>query len=861
MKRILYIFSLIVLCGASLAYTPRVAHADTLSIVGSDSLSTTVNVALPITDVQISGASATDVPVKLFVTSGSLQMSTTTGLTFTGGQTGSTLYFSGSLANVNAALATLTYTRSSTGTDTLEVSLVNPGEVFFTGNNHLYTFISGTINWNNANTAAQGLTAYGATGYLATITSQEENDFVSGRLTGDGWIGGSDSAVEGAWRWVTGPEAGTQFWSGTAGGSAVGGNYAHWNGGEPNQSGDEDCAETYVSSGSWNDLPCLATVSGYVAEFGTPGTLPTVVAKNVSITTTDAPVVNALSPVDNTTGVGLNSNLVITFSRTVTAGSGNILLKRTSDNATLETIGVTSGLVTGGGTSTITINPNSTLAESTEYYVIVPNTAFKDGSNNFYTGIASTTAWSFTTGDFTAPSITSVNSAPASTTASISWTTSELASTRVSYGANSSYGLNTVLSDTSPRVLGHTATLSSLAPCTTYHYQVLSADASANSASSPDATFMTGGCVVSTPPTTVVENTITVSAGGTTTAMQNNATLTVTTPSNFTSASSSVVIQVQTLVGSGVLSSIGLPSTNAYTVGTVVFDVKAIVNSTTVLDSFDSPVTITQQYTDADVASLAESTLRLYHYHNGTWLPLDNCTVNASANTVTCTAPSFSIFALFGQPGGGISLPAEAFNPIVAPGQGFGVSINSGASVTTSPSVLLSVTPGPDTTALAISNTSDFARAGIEPLSATKSWVLESGNGTKTVYVKFYNKWGRSSDAVSSTILLTSSSAARAPGIPTAQMASFKKDLKSGMVNADVFRLQQFLNAQGSLVARTGPGAPGSETTRFSAATKAALIKYQEAHAAEILAPLGLMKGTGFFGASTRKYVNSVLAN
>ena len=42
---------------------------------------------------------------------------------------------------------------------------------------------------------------------------------------------------------VTGPESGTQFWSGLSGGSTVGGNYANWGTGEPNDSGGEDCAQ------------------------------------------------------------------------------------------------------------------------------------------------------------------------------------------------------------------------------------------------------------------------------------------------------------------------------------------------------------------------------------------------------------------------------------------------------------------------------------------------------------------------------------------------------------------------------------------------------------------------------------------
>ena len=84
------------------------------TISGSATRDAIINVALPITDVQISGRTGV-IPVKLLVTSGTLAMSTVTGLTFTGDQTGSEIYFSGDVDDVNNALATLTYTRARGG--------------------------------------------------------------------------------------------------------------------------------------------------------------------------------------------------------------------------------------------------------------------------------------------------------------------------------------------------------------------------------------------------------------------------------------------------------------------------------------------------------------------------------------------------------------------------------------------------------------------------------------------------------------------------------------------------------------------------------------------------------------------------
>ncbi len=61
----------------------------------------------------------------------------------------------------------------------------------------------------------------------------------------------------------------------------------------------------------------------------------------------------------------------MTFSEIVSVDIGDIVIKKTSDNSTVETIDVTSGQVTGGGTDTITINPSVTLDTSTGYYVQV----------------------------------------------------------------------------------------------------------------------------------------------------------------------------------------------------------------------------------------------------------------------------------------------------------------------------------------------------------------------------------------------------------------------------------------------------------------------------------------------------------
>ncbi|MCY2987580.1 MAG: Ig-like domain-containing protein, partial [Planctomycetota bacterium] len=118
--------------------------------------------------------------------------------------------------------------------------------------------------------------------------------------------------------------------------------------------------------------------------------------------TVEPPTVNSLSPPDNATDVSAGANLVITFSKNVQKGSGNILLKRSSDNSVVETIAVSSAAVTISG-ATATIDPAITLAGSAGYYVEVAAGVFEDLAGNDFAGISGATAWCFTTN---APTLT-----------------------------------------------------------------------------------------------------------------------------------------------------------------------------------------------------------------------------------------------------------------------------------------------------------------------------------------------------------------------------------------------------------------------------------------------------------------------
>ncbi len=181
-------------------------------------------------------------------------------------------------------------TSNIVGDRTITFSVGN--QVAFT-NGHFYEYVSSGTTWDNAKTAAEAKTYLGLQGYLATISSSLENEFIRQKMNADAWTGASDgysaintalgtttyanqAASEGKWYWVTGPEKGTQMTTGNAPSSTTyppvfGSVYNNWNAGEPNNSSSNENAGTIYASGStagkWNDLNNTSTL-GYVVEYG-----------------------------------------------------------------------------------------------------------------------------------------------------------------------------------------------------------------------------------------------------------------------------------------------------------------------------------------------------------------------------------------------------------------------------------------------------------------------------------------------------------------------------------------------------------------------------------------------------------------
>jgi len=131
------------------------------------------------------------------------------------------------------------------------------------GNGHYYEKVDALqISWSDAKTQANAMNRNGCQGYLATVISAEENEFLASEFGAANlagfWLGGFQG--EGVappafgWQWVTGEPWG----------------YTNWKGNEPNDFWGFASEQhlTFKADASWNDEGDIKNnVRGYIIEF------------------------------------------------------------------------------------------------------------------------------------------------------------------------------------------------------------------------------------------------------------------------------------------------------------------------------------------------------------------------------------------------------------------------------------------------------------------------------------------------------------------------------------------------------------------------------------------------------------------
>jgi len=143
-----------------------------------------------------------------------------------------------------------------------------------TYNAHTYAITSAPMTFAEAKAAAAAVG-----GYLTTVNTKAENTFLTNKFYAAYgnkalWIGANDIATEATWIWDNGTTSGDDNLTDTIC-NAPSGNCRpsnatwadgsrKWNNGEPNNSGNEDCANITRSDGTWNDLRCTRNQYGII---------------------------------------------------------------------------------------------------------------------------------------------------------------------------------------------------------------------------------------------------------------------------------------------------------------------------------------------------------------------------------------------------------------------------------------------------------------------------------------------------------------------------------------------------------------------------------------------------------------------
>ncbi len=170
---------------------------------------------------------------------------------------------------------------------TVKISLTDedPDRIlkFCSATNHYYEYVEQSgITWVNAKKAAEQRTYFGQQGYLATITSKEEDDFTMSLIDENGWVGGSChyeyifdkdgnriysslNQSSSNWHWVTGPESGEKFYDS----SDTVNKYTNWLPNEPNNPGVENFLHLHAKLNGWNNIANNnPSINGYIVEYG-----------------------------------------------------------------------------------------------------------------------------------------------------------------------------------------------------------------------------------------------------------------------------------------------------------------------------------------------------------------------------------------------------------------------------------------------------------------------------------------------------------------------------------------------------------------------------------------------------------------
>lgn len=341
--------------------------------------------------------------------------------------------------------------------------------------------------------------------------------------------------------------------------------------------------------------------------------------------------------------------------------------------------------------------------------------------------------------------------------------------------------------------------MSSIYECTQYHFMVESTS-SGGTATSTDGVFTTpclGDAVVQDQVSEVVE----AGGSGTTTVSllrEDGTGISLSIPVS-TLEDDDLQLQIKDIGDGTVLNVFGLPA-HMSAVGDYLYNAEGYQLSGMLLWSsvFDPPMTLTIRYKTDDVENIDVSSLSVYYTYSGDeWTKLEGCTIDSSAQTISCPVTHFTIFGLFGSP----SASPQS--------HGSSESIHFGCK--------------------------DPQASNYERFSAHKQNMCEYDNATQSLQSIVHQYRDLLLYVYASGIMLPHNILAML-GIDQATMGHVR-DLTYGMTGDDVVRLQ-------TLLIREGYDIPAGATGLFYRQTQSALSMYQADH--------HISPSVGYFGPMTQ---------
>lgn len=303
--------------------------------------------------------------------------------------------------------------------------------------------------------------------------------------------------------------------------------------------------------------------------------------------------------------------------------------------ATYDSVNAKGAAETRDGAISITFDVG-TLApaqsESVTYYTSLDNRDFSEVEQQIEEDEAAN-----------APQVGEPNTDTTSSSATVSWATDVAASSQLEYGLTRNLGFSSPETNTSPRVTNHQVTITGLKSCARYFYRTRSTSEAALTAYSEIATFQTSGCDLSTIKEGT-ESAIPV-GGGSVRLEDSEVNVQLDIPAGFNDKTTS--FQINKLQPNGLQA----PSGKSI-VGAMVFDLIAVDSDDVQVSEFDTNLTLVIGYADKLNGSVDENSLDLYKFTGSGW-EAKGCQRDTAAKTLTCTLPSFSVYAVFGNSIGG----------------------------------------------------------------------------------------------------------------------------------------------------------------------------------------------------------------